>query len=83
MTSLLSYRSSNAQSAPIVKFITDNLNYIINDFAKQISSPLSITSNSKKAITTAIGKYGVTATNDDENKEESPFSLLKAAINGL
>ncbi len=76
ITSLLSYRSSNAQSAPIVKFITDNLNYLINDFAKQISSPLSVTSNSKKAITTAIGKFGITSTKDEE---ESPISLLKAA----
>ena len=76
ITSLLSYRASNAASAPIVKFITDNLNYLINDFAKQIASPLSVTSNSKKAITLAIGKHGIMANPDDEDSVKPKLSLF-------
>lgn len=83
ITSLLSFRSSNAQSAPIVKFITENLNYIMNDFAKQIASPLSVTSNSKKAITMAIGKHGVVLGADDEDSDKPKLSLLGVTTGAL
>ncbi len=81
ITSLLSFRSASVQYAPIVKFIADNLNYLINDFAKQISSPLSVTSNSKNTLTFAITKYGVIMDNDDDETKKP--SLLNTATNLL
>lgn len=65
ITSLLGYRASNAQSAPIVGFIVSNLDYILNTLYVDLSSPLSVTSHSKKALTMAIGRFGFEEEDDE------------------
>ena len=65
VTSLLGYRASNPQSAPIVSFIASNIDYILNTLYVDLSSPLSVTSNSKKALTIAIGKFGFAHENEE------------------
>lgn len=62
--SLLSYRASNPITAPIVKFISENIIYLTGTFYEQISSPINITERSKRSLSIAINRYGIV---DDEN----------------
>lgn len=67
--SLLSFRASNPLTSPMIKFISDNLNYLTNTFFEQISSPINITSRSKQSLSIAINRYGIV--NDDINLENT------------
>lgn len=69
LSPLMSFRAGNAYTAPLVKFICDNIDYLSNDFYKQISSPVTVTSSSKRALTIAIDKFGFR--NEEENGVEA------------
>ena len=60
----MSYRASNPITAPIVKFISENIIYLTGTFYEQISSPINITERSKRSLSIAINRYGIV---DDEN----------------
>ena len=59
--SLLSYRASNPLTAPLVKFISENLLYLTGEFFEQISSPVNVTNRSKRSLSIAINRYGIVA----------------------
>lgn len=76
MVSILGYRSSNAWSAPLVDFIVTNLNYINDKLFAELSSPITVTSTTRIALTSAINKFGlvdddkINIDNNDENESD-------------
>ena len=68
MVSILGYRASNSWSAPLVNFIVQNINYLIDKLFVELSSPITVTSTTRIALTTAIRKFGII----DENRIEVP-----------
>ena len=52
------YKASNVWTAPVVEFLVNNINYIITTLYSQISSPLTVTVFSRKALIGAIDRFG-------------------------
>ena len=76
IVSILGYRASNSWSAPLVNFIVQNINYLIDKLFVELSSPITVTSTTRIALTTAIRKFGII----DENRIEVPKDIEDPAV---
>ena len=72
----MGYRASNSWSAPLVNFIVQNINYLIDKLFVELSSPITVTSTTRIALTTAIRKFGII----DENRIEVPKDIEDPAV---
>lgn len=71
MPSILGYKASNYWSSPIVTFIVENINYLTEKLAVELSSPLTVTTNTRIALIHAINKFGYVAEDPTEDDDSS------------
>ena len=67
MPSILGFKAANYWTAPIVSFIVENINYLTNQLYSELSSPITVTSNSRLALTAAIDRFGFVKDTIDED----------------
>ena len=74
MPSILGFKASNYWSGPVVSFIANNINYLTDKLFAELSSPLTVTSNTRIALTAAINKFGFVKDDigaDDNDNDKS------------
>lgn len=71
MPSILGYAASNYWTSNVIKFIINNMNYLIDTLYVELSSPMTTNNKSKQALLTAIDKYGV---KEDEDIDDGTIN---------
>lgn len=74
LPSILGFRASNYWAAPVVSFIAENINYLTEKLAADLASPITVTSNTRLALISAINKFGFVPDDPDDPSNSKTVS---------
>lgn len=75
---LINYGASSAFARVFTNFLVEEITYVLEDFVKGISSPLSCTPKVRKVLTTAINRYQFRA--EDEKNAMDAGDLVNGIL---